>query len=112
MLCVFEISQNQQGQYLSCRSGSMTLRQVHFASVDIELHARYQPGGKETVFDVDRRIAQRTAVMPPLPEDRYSSYATRSILAVAVSTQRSLFAVLQTLSSNLPAIKRISSLRT
>ena len=53
-----------------CRSGSMTLRQVHFASVDIELHARYQPGGEESVFDVDRRIAERTAVLPPLPEDR------------------------------------------
>ncbi len=48
----------------------MTLRQVHFASLDIELHARYQPGGQESVFDVDKRIAQRTAVMPPLPEDR------------------------------------------
>lgn len=48
----------------------MTLRQVHFASVDIELHARYQTGGSESVFDVDRRIAQKTAVMPPLPEDR------------------------------------------
>ncbi|KAK9861820.1 hypothetical protein WJX84_004840 [Apatococcus fuscideae] len=53
------------------RSGSMTLRQVHFASVDIELHARYQTGGSESVFDVDRRIAQKTAVMPPLPEDRF-----------------------------------------
>ena len=112
MLCVFEISQNPQGQSLSCRSGSMTLRQVHFASVDIELHARYQPGGKETVFDVDRRIAQRTAVMPPLPEDRYSSYATCSILAVAVLTHRPLYALLRTLTFNLPAINMISSLRT
>lgn len=25
-------------------SGSMTLRQVHFASVDLELHARFKPG--------------------------------------------------------------------
>ena len=53
----------------------MTLRQIHFASVDIELHARYHPGGQESVFDVDRRIAQRTAVMPPLPEDRSGSLA-------------------------------------
>ena len=26
------------------RSGSMTLRQIHFASVDLELHARFKPG--------------------------------------------------------------------
>jgi len=26
------------------RSGSMTLRQIHFASVDLELHARFTPG--------------------------------------------------------------------
>lgn len=28
----------------SPRSGSMTLRQIHFASVDLELHARFTPG--------------------------------------------------------------------
>ncbi len=46
------------------------MRQIHFATVDLELHARYQPGGELTIFDVDRRIAERTTVMPPLPEDR------------------------------------------
>lgn len=53
------------------RSGSMMMRQLHFAMLDLELHARFKPGGKETVFDVDHRIAQKTMVMQPLPEDRY-----------------------------------------
>lgn len=53
-----------------CRSGSMMMRQLHFAMLDLELHARFKPGGKETVFDVDHRIAEKTMVMQPLPEDR------------------------------------------
>ncbi|EFN52299.1 hypothetical protein CHLNCDRAFT_139059 [Chlorella variabilis] len=53
------------------RSGSMTLRQVHFASVDLELHARFKPGQGESVFDRDQAMAKRTMVMPPLPEDRF-----------------------------------------
>lgn len=53
------------------RSGSMMMRQLHFAMLDLELHARFMPGGKETVFDVDHRIAEKTMVMKPLPEDRF-----------------------------------------
>ena len=66
------------------RSGTMMLRQIHFASVDLELHARYEPavdakgepkttsGGKtESVFDRDRTVASRTQVMAPFPEDRF-----------------------------------------
>lgn len=49
------------------------MRQLHFAMLDLELHARFKPGGKETIFDVDHRIAEKTMVMPPLPEDRYCS---------------------------------------
>ena len=45
--------------------------QVHFACVDLELHARYTPGGGETAFDRDRAVAARTQVMPPFPEDRF-----------------------------------------
>ncbi|HLO49881.1 MAG TPA: M3 family metallopeptidase [Kamptonema sp.] len=52
-------------------SGSGMLRQLHFSSVDIELHHRYQPGGKETVTDVRNRIAKTTTVLPPLPEDSF-----------------------------------------
>ncbi|KAJ7556220.1 hypothetical protein O6H91_05G074800 [Diphasiastrum complanatum] len=53
------------------RAASMMLRQIHFASVDLELHSRFQPGGPETVFDVDKRIGWRTQVIPLLPEDRF-----------------------------------------
>jgi oligopeptidase A len=53
------------------RAASMMVRQLHFARVDLELHHRLQPGGGEGFLDVNRRIALETAVMPPLPEDRF-----------------------------------------
>ncbi|MEO1146064.1 MAG: M3 family metallopeptidase [Cyanobacteria bacterium J06638_22] len=52
-------------------SGSAMLRQLHFALTDIELHHRYQPDGSETPHDVRLRIAEKTTVLPPLPEDRF-----------------------------------------
>lgn len=52
-------------------SGSATLRQINFGLLDLALHAHYQPGGKETVWDVRDRIAQTTTVMKPLPEDAF-----------------------------------------
>lgn len=53
------------------RAGSLSLRQIRFASVDLELHSKYVPGGLETIYDVDRRVSERTQVIPPLPEDRF-----------------------------------------
>lgn len=53
------------------RAGSMMLRQLYFAILDIELHHSFDPNGTETVFDVQRRVAERTTVLPPLPEDRF-----------------------------------------
>ena len=56
------------------RAASVTLRQVHFATVDLELHARYSPapgsppGG---IYAVERAVAKRTCVLQPLPEDRF-----------------------------------------
>ncbi|AFY42067.1 M3 family metallopeptidase [Nostoc sp. PCC 7107] len=52
-------------------SGSATLRQVHFSTVDIELHDRYRPSGDETPAQVRQRIAKTTTVLPPLPEDSF-----------------------------------------
>lgn len=52
-------------------SGTAMLRQVHFSSVDIELHHRYRSGGSETVADVRNRIAKTTTVLPPLEEDAF-----------------------------------------
>ncbi|MBI5496391.1 MAG: M3 family metallopeptidase [Deltaproteobacteria bacterium] len=52
------------------RSGSMMLRQLYFGMVDFELHHRHVPGSAP-VLDVQRRVAARTTVIPPLPEDRF-----------------------------------------
>lgn len=53
------------------RSGSDTLRQLHFGFIDLALHHGYDPEGGESPFDVQRRIAERTTVMNPIPEDRF-----------------------------------------
>ncbi|KAF7829255.1 putative cytosolic oligopeptidase A [Senna tora] len=53
------------------RAGSLSLRQIKFASVDLELHTKYVPGGSESIYDVDRRVCERTQVLPPFPEDRF-----------------------------------------
>jgi len=53
------------------RAGSMSLRQLHFACTDLELHHNFEPGQGESVFDRERRVAERTTVMAPHPEDRF-----------------------------------------
>ncbi|XP_039157312.1 organellar oligopeptidase A, chloroplastic/mitochondrial-like [Eucalyptus grandis] len=53
------------------RAGSLSLRQIRFASVDLRLHKKYVPGGSESVYDVDRSVCERTQVLPPLPEDQF-----------------------------------------
>ncbi|MGF1493215.1 MAG: M3 family metallopeptidase [Microcoleaceae cyanobacterium] len=52
-------------------SGTAMLRQLHFGFTDLELHHRYQPGGTATANDVRNRIAEKTAVLQPLPEDAF-----------------------------------------
>ncbi|MGB3402752.1 MAG: M3 family metallopeptidase [Microcoleaceae cyanobacterium] len=52
-------------------SGTSMLRQLHFSLVDIELHHRYQPNGNETVSDVRNKIAEKTTILKPLPEDSF-----------------------------------------
>ncbi|XP_058081927.1 organellar oligopeptidase A, chloroplastic/mitochondrial-like [Magnolia sinica] len=53
------------------RAGSLLLRQIRYASVDLELHTRYDPSGPESIYDVDQRVGMRTHVIPLLPEDRF-----------------------------------------
>uniref|UniRef100_A0A1D1XHR9 oligopeptidase A n=1 Tax=Anthurium amnicola TaxID=1678845 RepID=A0A1D1XHR9_9ARAE len=53
------------------RAGSLSLRQIRFAKVDLELHSKFVPGGSETIYDVDQRVGKRTQVIPSLPEDRF-----------------------------------------
>ena len=52
------------------RSGSDMLRQIYFAVTDLALHSDYDPDGPASPIDVQRRIAEKTTVLPPLPEDR------------------------------------------
>ena len=52
-------------------TGNAILRQVNFGWLDIELHARYQPNGAETIWDVRDRLAQKTAILSPLAEDAF-----------------------------------------
>ncbi len=53
------------------REGSATLRQLYFATTDLRLHHGYDPDGEASPFDVQREVAERTTVLPPLPEDRF-----------------------------------------
>jgi oligopeptidase A len=53
------------------RAGSDMLRQVNFGLTDMELHTRFDPAGAESIFDVQRRVTERTSVLPMLPEDRF-----------------------------------------
>lgn len=53
------------------RAGSQSLRQIRFASLDLQLHTKYVPGGSESIYDIDQRVAERTQVIPPLSEDRF-----------------------------------------
>ncbi len=50
-------------------TGSAILRQVNFGSLDMALHAQYQPGGSESIWAVRDRLAKTTVVIDPLPED-------------------------------------------
>ncbi len=53
------------------RAGSAMLRQLYFAELDLALHREDLAASGESVFDVQRRVAKRTTVLPPLPEDRF-----------------------------------------
>jgi len=53
------------------RAGSQMLRQIYFASMDLALHREDLKQSAQDVFDVQRRIAESTTVLPPLDEDRF-----------------------------------------
>jgi oligopeptidase A len=53
------------------RAGSLMLRQLSFGLIDLALHHRHDPHGAENAFDLQRRLAPLTSVLPPLPEDRF-----------------------------------------
>ena len=53
------------------RAGSDMLRQLYFAFMDLALHHEYRPGEPGGAFGVQRRIAERNAVLPLLEGDRF-----------------------------------------
>ena len=56
------------------RAGSLMLRQLRFGMTDMELHQHDSSAGDgtdESFFDVERRVCEKTSVLPPLPEDRF-----------------------------------------
>lgn len=53
------------------RAGTQMLRQIYFASMDLALHLSSLSESDESIFDVQRRIANRTTVLAPLDEDRF-----------------------------------------
>ncbi|KAG0199664.1 hypothetical protein BGX28_007101 [Mortierella sp. GBA30] len=63
-----------------CLAGMAMMRQLHFATLDLELHTKYKAQlqqtrtgttEQESIFDVDRRMAKRTCLIPPIQEDRF-----------------------------------------
>ena len=51
--------------------GSATLRQVHFALVDLKLHSQWQPGCGQSPEQLRRSIAESTTVLAPIDEDAF-----------------------------------------
>merc|ERR1712216_1122740 len=57
------------------RAGSMMMRQLHFATVDLSLHsaAHFDPesGDASKIFELEQKVAEKTCVVMPLPGDRF-----------------------------------------
>ena len=51
--------------------GSATLRQVHFALVDLRLHSQWHPGSGISPEQLRRDIARHTTVLAPIDEDAF-----------------------------------------
>lgn len=54
----------------SFHRGSHILEDVRWAQTDLELHARFDPDGDRTAFEVARDVHERTTVVPPCEEER------------------------------------------
>ena len=46
-------------------------RQLHFALTDLALHTTFDPEGSDTIYDLERKVSEKTCVMPPLDENRF-----------------------------------------
>ena len=52
-------------------AASFMVRQLEFGLTDLELHSTFDPFGKISPFEVHRRIAEKTKVIPPLENDHF-----------------------------------------
>jgi oligopeptidase A len=52
------------------RAGSLFLRQLHFATLDLELHHRFD-AGRDSLSELVARVAAANTILRPLPEDRF-----------------------------------------
>ncbi|KAL5072767.1 hypothetical protein RYX36_011751 [Vicia faba] len=52
-------------------AGSQGLQQLNIATVDLDVHTKYDPGGPESIHDFYHRISKKNLVTPRLPEDRF-----------------------------------------
>ena len=53
------------------RSGTMMMRQLHFACTDLGLHSDYDPAVHGSIYDFEHTIAEKTMILKPLPTDRF-----------------------------------------
>merc|ERR1712050_149672 len=54
------------------QAGMGMSRQLYFGALDMALHHCYDPADPDvTIFDVQKEIASKFTVLPPLPEDRF-----------------------------------------
>jgi oligopeptidase A len=51
--------------------GSATLRQVHFALVDLRLHSQWHPGCGQSPEQLRRQLAATTTVLAPIDDDAF-----------------------------------------
>ena len=52
-------------------TGNAILRQVSSGWLDMSLHAQYEPGGEESVWEMRDRLLEKTTILPPLPENAF-----------------------------------------
>ena len=53
------------------QAGMGMIRQLMFGALDMRLHHTYDPRGEQTPFELQHELAERYAVLPPLPDDRF-----------------------------------------
>jgi len=53
------------------RAGTAMLRQLHFAMTDLALHTTYDPSGSDSIYDLEKKVSEKTCIIPPLDENRF-----------------------------------------